>query len=63
VLWDAAKPEAAAVAVKQRLDSLLSADERDWHAIELAADDLSAAAALAKLEQQEAERHEAPGVA
>ena len=51
MLRDAANAAAAAAAVKQRLDRLLSADEPDWHAIELAADDLSAAAALAKLEQ------------
>ena len=48
-----ATPEAAAAAAKQRLDSLLSADEPDWQAIEHAADDLSAAAALAELERRE----------
>jgi hypothetical protein len=46
-----ATPEAAAAAAKQRLDQLLSADYPDWHTIELTADDLGTAAALA-LEQQ-----------
>jgi hypothetical protein len=38
--------QASAARLKQRLDDVWTARSRDWHAIEVAADDLAVAAAL-----------------